>query len=138
MISDNCTFSIKMKEILTETGWVRSGYDYPSTASATLAGWKGLIAECRKGYPYNIYEYDNDLTIRAMIEFLLSLETLKEYPEYREFSEEVKSLDVWFSEMLQKDVRRSDLLSSKIKVDYPEFHKRSEEAESPDVKASKT
>src|SRR5690349_10954979 len=102
MISDNSLFSKKANDILSKRGWLRF-----TSPESLLKGWEGMIAACKKGYEDNIYEYDNDISIREHIELLLSSEILKEYPEFHEFSEAVKSLDTKFSELLQKDAKRS-------------------------------
>jgi len=106
MISDKGLFSEEVKDILVQAGWVRSG-SLPPTPSSLLNEWERFIALCKKGYKENIYEYDNDILIRKVIDIVLSSKALKKYPEFNSFSEKVKSLDAEFFELLQNDVKRS-------------------------------
>src|SRR5437899_2705941 len=101
-MSSNDSFLDKVKEILTQ-----ANSDVNDSIWSLADGWESFIAQCKKGYRDNIYEYYNDISIRRKIELLLASSDLQSYPEFNEFSEKVKSLDAEFSELMQKDIKVS-------------------------------
>ncbi|MFE0648835.1 hypothetical protein ACFVZH_09645 [Streptomyces sp. NPDC059534] len=44
-------------------GWVR-----PVTFTEALMSWRELVKQCAAGYGFGIYEYDNDLGIRDLLQ----------------------------------------------------------------------
>lgn len=63
-----------------------------------LREWREFVEECEGGYPWNVYEYHNDLAVRDRIENCLA--------SYGPgFAAQVEELDGCFRVLLQPDVR---------------------------------
>ena len=65
-----------------------------------IEGWREFVELCSYGYPMNIYEYENDLSIRNVIEKVLLSQNLKQYLQYFEFAEKINSIDLEFKTLL--------------------------------------
>lgn len=65
----------------------------PYTPTGIVGAWEQLVEMVEAGYQDNVYEYDNDLAIRDLIEELLQLPALAGFPEFGWFSESVAALD---------------------------------------------
>jgi hypothetical protein len=65
----------------------------PHTPTGIASAWEQLVEMVEAGYEDNVYEYDNDLAIRDLIEELLHLPALAEYPEFGWFRDRVAALD---------------------------------------------
>ncbi|MDX2047132.1 MAG: hypothetical protein SFU87_10115 [Chitinophagaceae bacterium] len=99
-------FSEEIKRILIQIGW----------QSVLLPGeliemWEGFVNECSSGYEMNIYEYENDLSVRNVIETILTSNELKVYPEYFNFKESIQTIDNSFKKLLSEKYSRNDRIS---------------------------
>lgn len=65
----------------------------PYTPAGIVGAWEQLVEMVEAGYEDNVYEYDNDLAIRDLIEELVQLPALAEFPEFGWFRESVAALD---------------------------------------------
>lgn len=79
-----------------------------SSTNQLLQAWLSFIEQCAEGYEMNIYEYDNDLSVRNIIQKLLDSVQLQKYPEFMVFAENVASADVKFKSLLSKTQSRND------------------------------
>lgn len=79
----------------------------PYTPTGILGVWEQLVEVVEAGYEDNVYEYDNDLAIRDLIEQLLQLPVLAEFSESGWFREGVAALD---------DRMRSELTTEPIRL----------------------
>lgn len=60
---------------------------------AVLDAWRSFVGLCERGYDDNIYEYENDLAIRDLIEKLLTDDRLAALPESHWFGAEAARFD---------------------------------------------
>lgn len=88
-------FEDKVKKILNKSGWQGE-----SKSGTLVEMWEGFVSECSKGYAYNIYEYENDLSVRNAIERILSSNELESYLEYFNFKNKILELDQLFKALL--------------------------------------
>lgn len=65
----------------------------PRTPTGIVGAWEQLVEIVEAGYEDNVYEYDNDLAIRDLIEELLHLPVLAAFPEFGWFNDSVAALD---------------------------------------------
>jgi hypothetical protein len=70
---------------------------------AVVDTWRSLVELCERGYDDNIYEYDNDLAIRDLIEKLLTDSRLSAFPESQWFRAEIGPIDDRFRALLQAE-----------------------------------
>ncbi|HFA49574.1 MAG TPA: hypothetical protein ENJ95_11225 [Bacteroidetes bacterium] len=91
------------RRILEKNGW--QGVLSPW---GLLNAWKQFVDDCKSGYGMNIYEYDNDLSVRGAIEKIVIDEQQKAYQEYDDFVKEVLHTDKLFKQLLSTDFKRGD------------------------------
>ena len=73
---------------------------------AVLSEWRGFVAEIRSGYDGSIYEFDNDLATRRLLE-----EALSESPsEAASYLHEVRVLDEEFLALTRERKKPMKLL----------------------------
>lgn len=98
-------FVQEAKSLLETEGWneVRPPFDL-------LDIWEGVVSDMETGYNFNIYEYDNDVSVRGAIELILETEGLKKYPEYEEFRQRAASIDERFKNLFSDEFSRNDRL----------------------------
>lgn len=70
--------------------------------------WDGVVSDMETGYNFNIYEYDNDVSVRRTIQLILESNILRKYPEYEGFKEKVASIDERFRRILSDTYIRSE------------------------------
>lgn len=58
-----------------------------------IEAWDSFVQDCESGYEMNLYEYDNDLSIRGLIQKILSESALKKYPLYFDFKTQIDVID---------------------------------------------
>lgn len=73
-----------------------------------VAAWRSFVEQCERGYSMNIYEYENDLSCRAMIHETMEDPTLASSSDARAFKEEVAQVDDRFRRLLQPGVLIGD------------------------------
>ncbi|MEV4348790.1 hypothetical protein AB0J83_30400 [Actinoplanes sp. NPDC049596] len=86
-----------------DNGWSRL-----RTADVMVDAWSSFVAQCSQGYDMSIYEYENDLSVRSMIERLLTDEELAGFPEFAGFAARVAEIDARFRALLQEGVEIRD------------------------------
>jgi hypothetical protein len=89
------SYPTKVQKIFQQRGW-RSDV----SANDLLKKWELFVEICRRGYGDNIYEYQNDLSVRTMIEAILAAPEMQEYPELREYRQNVEKVDKLFRNLL--------------------------------------
>ncbi|MFK4641085.1 hypothetical protein [Paenarthrobacter histidinolovorans] len=52
-----------------------------SSPAAYIDAWRSFVLECKDGYQWSIYEYENELEVRDVIDQVLSAPELTEYYE---------------------------------------------------------
>lgn len=91
------------RSLLEAEGWNNVVSPY-----GLLDRWAAVISDMETGYGFNIYEYDNDVSIRGAIELVLESANLKRYPEYEEFRQRVVSLDENLKNLFSNEFSRDD------------------------------
>ncbi|MCI0157775.1 hypothetical protein KNO15_13825 [Leifsonia shinshuensis] len=71
-----------------------------------LGAYSDLIAEIDKGYDDEPEEYDNDMSIRSLIQELLDCQELRSHPEFAQFSAAVAKMDTELQALLTPDAKR--------------------------------
>ena len=83
-------------EVADEKGarrtWSPAGY---------IDAWKAFVAACEEGYQWSIYEYENELGIRDVIDKVLTAPELTAYPELSIFAEAIADTDERFAALLR-------------------------------------
>lgn len=86
--------------IIDKHGWKNT------TPALLVAKWEQFAQLCIEGYPSDIYDYDNELSVRDKIDTLVQCSELKEYPEYNLFVDTVRKIDLKLKSVFQeKDFR---------------------------------
>ncbi len=91
------------KSLLESGGWseIKSPF-------RLLDIWEGVVCDMETGYNFNIYEYDNDVSVRGAIQSILDHDVLKQYPEYKEFERQAATIDERFRNLLSEQYTRND------------------------------
>ncbi|MDP9642098.1 hypothetical protein J2S53_002043 [Actinopolyspora lacussalsi] len=67
---------------------------------ALLGRWDRFVADCEKGYPYDMEDYSNDRTSRSSIEVALNTPELQGYSGMVVFRTRVEIIDARFRPLL--------------------------------------
>jgi hypothetical protein len=89
---------------LIEKRTADSGWSRLKGAGEFVDAWRSFVAQCSAGYDMSIYEYENDLALRAEIQVLLDDSELQRLEGYREFCDGISSVDRDFMALLQEGV----------------------------------
>ncbi|GAB1692717.1 hypothetical protein [Krasilnikovia sp. M28-CT-15] len=68
------SFDVTVARIAEDNGWSRL-----RRARDFVDAWPSYVDQCSRGYDMNIYEYENDLSVRGMIDQLLNNEDLARF-----------------------------------------------------------
>jgi hypothetical protein len=71
-----------------------------SSPAQLLERWRAFVEECLRGYPYDWYEFVNELAVRDTIEVLLEDATLRTFPEWLTWSARVSEADSQYRTIL--------------------------------------
>ncbi|MCL7752442.1 hypothetical protein MPF13_01625 [Polaribacter sp. Z022] len=82
---------------------LKSRYGY----SDLINMWEQFTEECIEGYGWNIYEYDNDVSIRELIELVISNEKLKLSKEHKYFKKKIHNIDDKLKLLFFDEVKRN-------------------------------
>jgi hypothetical protein len=63
------------------------------TPTSLLHIWYDFINLCENGYPHSVYEYDSDLFVREVIEYIKDCHVLEQFPCHQEFKNILYVLD---------------------------------------------
>lgn len=74
------------------------------TPEELVQGWNQFVEQCECGYPMSIYEYENDASVRQMIENVLVSEDLAADEAVLAFTRRVAEIDARFRGILQPGV----------------------------------
>jgi Xaa-Pro aminopeptidase len=66
--------------------------------------WAQFLDECEEGYNWNIYEFDNDISVRDRIELVLSREDLFGIAAVEHLRAAVANVDERFRALLRNDM----------------------------------
>lgn len=69
--------------------------------AAYIDAWRSFVLDCEDGYQWSIYEYENELGVRDVIDQVLSAPELTRYPELPIFAETVAEIDGRFASLLR-------------------------------------
>jgi len=69
--------------------------------AAYIDAWRSFVLDCEDGYQWSIYEYENELGVRDVIDQVLSASELTEYPELPIFAGTVAEIDERFASLLR-------------------------------------
>ncbi|AHH99841.1 hypothetical protein GCM10010174_44690 [Kutzneria viridogrisea] len=84
-------FAERFRQVLAESG--RATHVSPTEL---LDRWDGFVVLCEEGYEDNIYEYNNDLSVRDAIDSVLRDGRLREFDQWQWFKEQVDAIDARF------------------------------------------
>jgi hypothetical protein len=85
--------------VASDKGWRKT-----FTSNELIESWKKFVSQCSNGYPMSIYEYENDRSVRTMIQEVLKVPDLEYGPSVEEFKMLVAQSDLSFRELLQPGV----------------------------------
>ncbi|MGO4590306.1 hypothetical protein [Paenarthrobacter sp. 2TAF44] len=89
-------FVDKFRDVAGQRGlrkdWSPAGY---------IDAWRSFVLDCEEGYQWSIYEYENELGVRDVIEKVLTAPELSVYPELPIFAEGVAEIDDRFASLLR-------------------------------------
>ena len=97
------SFDVTVARIAEDNGWSRL-----RTAKDFADAWSSFVDQCSHGYDMNIYEYENDLSVRGLIDRLLNNEDLACFSEFANFGDRVAETDAEFRALLQEGVEIRD------------------------------
>lgn len=90
------TFIQSFRDVTDQMGargdWSPAGY---------IDAWRSFVSDCEDGFQWSIYEYENELGVRDVIDRVLSDSELSEYPELPIFAETVAEIDERFASLLR-------------------------------------
>jgi hypothetical protein len=86
-------------EVAAANGWCRF-----RTGDSFVQAWRSFIGVCARGYDMNIYEYENDLSIRSGIQLMLDDERVRNTIGFVDLSTRIAEIDAEFRELLQDGV----------------------------------
>jgi hypothetical protein len=89
---------------LVEERTAGSGWSRFKRGREFVDAWRSFVAQCSAGYDMSVYEYENDLTLRAEIQVLLDDPELQKLEGYGEFYDQISSVDRDFKALLQEGV----------------------------------
>lgn len=72
--------------------WSPAGY---------IDAWRSFVLDCEDGFQWSIYEYENELGIRDVIDKVLTAPELAAYPELAIFAEAIADTDERFAALLR-------------------------------------
>ena len=80
-----------------------SGTGRERSPTELVDAWGSFVDLSEDGYGDNIYEYENDLAVRGLIEKLLRSDELRGEPGMSWFAEHVQSIDERFQRLLRPE-----------------------------------
>ena len=86
-------------EVAAERGWFRL-----RSADDFIEAWQSFVTECARGYSMSSYEFENDRSVRGMIEELLGDERIARIRQYAEFRRSIDATDTRYRALLQADI----------------------------------
>lgn len=93
------SFLDAFEEFVGASGW----RTIPSPAQL-VEQWEQFVEICEEGYDDNIYEFDNDRSVRDLLGRALHDSTLRRFPEHAELRAEVERIDERFRATCRTDV----------------------------------
>ncbi|MGW2094646.1 hypothetical protein [Promicromonospora sukumoe] len=82
----------------TEAGWLRV-----TDFGNALASWEGFVEQCAEGYGFGVYEYNNDLHVRDLLELVFDNEA-DHLPGVEDARRRVAAVDKRFQQLLKPGV----------------------------------
>ncbi|WP_433159649.1 hypothetical protein [Kribbella sp. CA-247076] len=70
------------------------------TPTDVVGSWRDFVEQCEAGYADNIYEFDNDLSVRSLVMKLLDSPVLSNFEQMRWVREEVAAVDERYRALL--------------------------------------
>lgn len=78
----------------------------PSVSPAQLLErWSVFVSECESGYADSIYEYDNDISVRDLLEAVVTDEEFARFPQAEPIGEAVHGIDERFRAACREGVQ---------------------------------
>lgn len=81
-------FLERFEEFLGASGW-----RVIVSPSTLVAQWRGFVEICDEGYSSTIYEYENERSVRDLLEKALNDPVLRTFPEVEVLRESVDEID---------------------------------------------
>lgn len=92
-------------DIVVATVASEHGWGAPRTARDAIAAWRSFVTRVETGYSMNIYEFENDRSVRGRIEALLNDERVAHSLGFSDFRREVLEEDSRYHALLQPDIQ---------------------------------
>jgi hypothetical protein len=67
-----------------------------------IEAWQTFVVEVAAGYSGDLYEYENELSVRDDLEFALSNPDLQKYPEWADLQAAITTIDSRFRSLLEQ------------------------------------
>ncbi|MFG1912406.1 hypothetical protein [Kribbella sp. NPDC048928] len=83
------------------------GRGRPLSPMALVDQWRSFVQWCEEGYGQDIYEYENDLSVRETVERVLRSERLQRFDQMVWVREQVAEADERFRRLLSDEKVRS-------------------------------
>jgi hypothetical protein len=97
-MADSSEFLERFEERVGASGW----RTLPSP-SALVDQWRNFVETCAEGYASTIYEYENERSVRDLLETLIHDSTLRRYPELESLRDAVNEIDRRFRAECRED-----------------------------------
>lgn len=82
-----------------------SRHRFTPSPAELLNNWRSFVEACDQGYWYGYDGYQNDLSVRDLVETILRSEQLRPSHEMRAFEAEVSAIDAEFRVLLDPEAR---------------------------------
>lgn len=96
-------FLLSFKEFLGRNGW-----PVTSTPWDVTERWEQFVDTCSSCYQWGIYEFDDEVRVRTLLDRAFSDPRLASYPEIAEMRERVKQADARFRSLLSDQTIRDE------------------------------
>ena len=100
---ESLEFLARFEELLGASGWRTI-----CSPGALVEQWRNFVNDCTVGYVDNIYEYENDRSVRDVLARTLLDPSLNRFEAAHVHRAEIDSIDRVFRELCRTDVEMSD------------------------------
>ena len=96
-------FADEFERVTASRGRMSNG-----SPNAVLEAWEDFVRECEEGYSWTIYEYDNEIAVRATIEATLQDPAVRSSSGFEAFKERLAPIDERFQILIGQGPKISD------------------------------
>jgi hypothetical protein len=96
-------FIARFDEFIGASGWRAS-----RSPAQLVTQWADFVGACEAGYSSTIYEYENERSVRDLLDRALHDPILRKFPQLDELHREVERIDERFRRVCREDVTFRD------------------------------